>query len=84
MWNVHLHTCLNFIACASLPFHTSIYHQRGRITHHDRFISFIGMKGFYRRPSKAIEQGGGFFIPGLEGERIRIVTALALLVALLG
>ncbi len=42
------------------------------------------MKGFYRRPSKAIEQGGGFFIPGLEGERIRIVTALALLVALLG
>ena len=42
------------------------------------------MKGFYRRPSKAIEQGGGFFIPGLEGERIRIVTALALLVAILG
>ena len=41
------------------------------------------MKGFYRRPSKAIEQGGGFFFPGLEGERIRIVTAFALLIALL-
>jgi hypothetical protein len=42
-----------------------------------------GMKGFYRRPSKAIEQGGGFFIPGLEGERVRILSALALFVALL-
>lgn len=43
-----------------------------------------GMKGFYRRPSKAIEQGGGFFVPGLEGERVRLLTAFALLVALLG
>lgn len=42
-----------------------------------------GMKGFYRRPSKAIEQGGGFFVPGLEGERVRLLTAFALLVALL-
>jgi hypothetical protein len=42
-----------------------------------------GMKGFYRRPSKAIEQGGGFFIPGLEGERVRLLSAFALLVALL-
>ena len=41
------------------------------------------MKGFYRRPSKAIEQGGGFFIPGLEGERVSIITAFALLIALL-
>ena len=43
-----------------------------------------GMKGFYRRPSKAIEQGGGFFVPGLEGERVRLLTAFALLIALLG
>ncbi|CAN0432312.1 unnamed protein product [Ascophyllum nodosum] len=24
---------------------------------------------YYRRPSAAIEQGGGFFVPGLEGFR---------------
>jgi hypothetical protein len=37
-----------------------------------------GMKGYYRRPSRAIEKGGGFFVPGLEGERIRLLTAVAL------
>jgi len=36
-----------------------------------------GMKGYYRRPSRAIEKGGGFFVPGLEGERIRVITAAA-------
>ena len=34
-----------------------------------------GMKGYYRRPSRAIEKGGGFYVPGLEGEKIRIVSA---------
>lgn len=29
-------------------------------------------KGFYIRPSAAIEKGGGFFIPGLEGRKLRI------------
>lgn len=33
---------------------------------------------FYKNPSKAIEKGGGFFIPGLRGPRLRIaVSALA-------
>lgn len=41
-----------------------------------------GMKGYYRRPSRAIEKGGGFFIPGLEDEKIRIV-AVAILFAML-
>ena len=35
-----------------------------------------GMKGYYRRPSKAIENGGGFFVPGLEGERIRLLSSV--------
>ncbi len=39
-----------------------------------------GMKGYYRRPSRAIERGGGFFVPGLEGERIRFITAAALVI----
>ena len=38
-----------------------------------------GMKGYYRRPSRAIEKGGGFFVPGLEGERIRVISAAALI-----
>ena len=41
--------------------------------------SIAGMKGMYVRPSRAIEKGGGFFVPGLEGERIRIVSAVLLL-----
>lgn len=35
------------------------------------------------RPSAAIERGGGFFVPGLEGEKIRLASALLLLLLLL-
>lgn len=38
-----------------------------------------GMKGYYVRPSRAIEKGGGFFVPGLEDEKIRIVSGVFLL-----
>ncbi|KAA8494103.1 hypothetical protein FVE85_4078 [Porphyridium purpureum] len=31
-----------------------------------------GSKALYKRPSIAIEKGGGFYIPGLEGPRLRI------------
>ncbi|KAM3571928.1 hypothetical protein VYU27_006057 [Nannochloropsis oceanica] len=37
---------------------------------------------FYKRPSKAIEMGGGFFIPGLEGYKLRLATAVLVLVLL--
>lgn len=39
-----------------------------------------GLKGYYTRPSRAIEKGGGFFIPGLQEERIRLISAAVLLV----
>ncbi|KAJ1451857.1 hypothetical protein M885DRAFT_528741 [Pelagophyceae sp. CCMP2097] len=39
-------------------------------------------KGFYVRPSAAIERGGGFFVPGLEGGRLRIAIGLTLLLLL--
>mmetsp|Transcript_432 Transcript_432/g.780 ORF Transcript_432/g.780 Transcript_432/m.780 type:complete len:321 (-) Transcript_432:515-1477(-) len=29
---------------------------------------------FYKRPSKAIERGGGFYVPGLRGYRLRIAV----------
>ena len=32
-----------------------------------------GTKGLYVRPSKALEVGGGFYVPGLEGYRLRLV-----------
>ncbi|KAH8099239.1 D-arabinose 1-dehydrogenase [Aureococcus anophagefferens] len=47
-------------------------------------------KGFYIRPSAAIERGGGFFVPGLEGTKLRValggglVGLVALSVALGG
>ncbi|CAN0107161.1 unnamed protein product [Ectocarpus fasciculatus] len=33
----------------------------------------------YRRPSAAIERGGGFFVPGLEGFKARFVLAVVIL-----
>lgn len=43
--------------------------------------STTGLKGMYRRPSKAIEQGGGFYVPGLEGPRLRFLTSVILILA---
>ena len=40
-----------------------------------------GKKGYYVRPSKAIEQGGGFYVPGLEDEKIRLVSSGAIILA---
>eukprot|EP00981_Chlorochromonas_danica_P000266 scaffold61_cov180-Ochromonas_danica.AAC.18 len=42
-----------------------------------------GRRGYYVRPSAAIERGGGFFVPGLEGDKIRLASALLLLLLLL-
>jgi hypothetical protein len=38
-------------------------------------------RGIYSRPSAAIERGSGFFIPGLEGPRIRLIFGLTVLIA---
>lgn len=38
-----------------------------------------GMKGYYTRPSRAIEKGGGFFVPNLEGNRIRYLSSVVLI-----
>ena len=36
-------------------------------------------KGVYARPSAAIEKGSGFFVPGLEGPKVRLAVGLILL-----
>lgn len=36
-------------------------------------------RGIYSRPSAAIEKGSGFFIPGLEGSRVRFVFGIVVL-----
>lgn len=38
---------------------------------------------YYRRPAKAVERGGGFFIPGLEGDKLRLAAASFVSVALI-
>lgn len=38
--------------------------------------------GVYSRPSGALERGSGFFIPGLEGPKIRLVSGTVLLLAI--
>jgi hypothetical protein len=30
---------------------------------------------FYRRPAKALERGGGFYVPGFEGDRLRLALS---------
>ncbi|KAL7581797.1 hypothetical protein ACA910_022325 [Epithemia clementina (nom. ined.)] len=42
----------------------------------------LGRKdGVYVRPSAAIERGSGFFVPGLEGPKVKVVVASVLLIA---
>jgi hypothetical protein len=38
-------------------------------------------RGVYSRPSGAIERGSGFFVPGLEGPKVRLAVGLVLMVA---
>ena len=38
--------------------------------------------GFYARPSAAVERGGGFYVPGLEGSKLRLAAATVLSVGL--
>ena len=38
--------------------------------------------GYYKRPSAALEQGGAFYVPGLEGSRLRVAAASVLSVGL--
>ena len=38
-------------------------------------------QGVYVRPSGAIEKGSGFFVPGLEGPKVRLLIGVILLVA---
>eukprot|EP00978_Attheya_sp_CCMP212_P033114 scaffold132193_cov37-Attheya_sp.AAC.2 len=37
-------------------------------------------KGVYSRPSAAIERGSGFFVPGLEGSRVRLLFGALVLI----
>lgn len=37
-------------------------------------------KGVYVRPSAAIERGSGFYVPGLEGSRVRLLFGAAVLI----
>lgn len=38
--------------------------------------------GYYARPSAALEQGGGFYVPGFEGSKLRLASAILLSISL--
>eukprot|EP00171_Calliarthron_tuberculosum_P015055 IDg15055t1 len=56
-------------------------HTLSTIRTHRCFINASAQKppavksSFYKNPSKAIEKGGGFYIPGLRGPRLRVFVA---------
>eukprot|EP00316_Scyphosphaera_apsteinii_P004827 CAMPEP_0119337264 /NCGR_PEP_ID=MMETSP1333-20130426/93601_1 /TAXON_ID=418940 /ORGANISM="Scyphosphaera apsteinii, Strain RCC1455" /LENGTH=280 /DNA_ID=CAMNT_0007348271 /DNA_START=17 /DNA_END=859 /DNA_ORIENTATION=+ len=38
--------------------------------------------GYYKRPAAAVERGGGFYVPGLEGYKLRLAVSLVLSVGI--
>ena len=66
---------------ASLVLHSKTLVRRPLFLADEKDLDGIrGLRGYYRRPSRAIEKGGGFFVPGLEDEKIRVLSASLLLV----
>lgn len=86
---------LGLLATASMPasaFQTAIPERRivpsqfHRLASQSAFRLFskpetnkFKTKGVYVRPSGAIERGSGFFVPGLEGPRVRLLFGVVLL-----
>lgn len=65
---------------------TTIPRSSHRRINHDEYQTTTSLyaeqsrkKGVYARPSAAIERGSGFFIPGLEGPRVRLLFGLIVL-----
>lgn len=55
-------------------------HSRLLMGNDDNSLDQRGMKGYYTRPSRAIEKGGGFYIPGLEDQKIRWLSGLLIII----
>lgn len=75
------HTCL----FASDPKDPELKGVKGMKGYYGMFSSLYIIPSFIDefilvRPSRAIEKGGGFFIPGLEGGKVRLLSAIVLLV----
>eukprot|EP00638_Chattonella_subsalsa_P009646 CAMPEP_0117751904 /NCGR_PEP_ID=MMETSP0947-20121206/11265_1 /TAXON_ID=44440 /ORGANISM="Chattonella subsalsa, Strain CCMP2191" /LENGTH=335 /DNA_ID=CAMNT_0005570399 /DNA_START=4 /DNA_END=1011 /DNA_ORIENTATION=+ len=56
--------------------------SRRKLASNDEEKSPQNLKGYYVRPSAALERGGGFFVPGLEGGRLQLLVAALALVLL--
>lgn len=54
--------------------------EKSRTTTTTRTSKSARERGIYARPSAAIERGSGFFVPGLEGPRIRVLFGITVLV----
>jgi len=70
-------------SCRTLPFHGALPYYASPVEGNfktTRLGAEKNTKGVYARPSAAIERGSGFFIPGLEGPRVRLLFGVVLLV----
>ena len=80
---------LSFL-CQSSAFHAPLKHTSPHQQYEHRYLvrlksqpPKLGKKeGVYVRPSAAIERGSGFFVPGLEGPKVRLASGIVLFCAL--
>jgi hypothetical protein len=68
----------SFVAPAGISRRLSSLQEPCWVLHAEKNIQ--KQKGVYVRPSGAIERGSGFFVPGLEGPRVRLVFGGVLLI----
>jgi len=74
------------IRTAAFSLQSSSSHLRGQRTAAPRLRLVLNLstpkkprpKGVYARPSAAIEKGSGFFVPGFEGSRVRILFSVVI------
>jgi hypothetical protein len=67
------------------PFHHETHHpilllHQAKSSSTETTKSKKKVQGVYARPSAAIERGSGFFVPGLEGSRVRILFGITVLI----
>lgn len=63
--------------------HTRQQHNHRYLVRLEAKETKLGKKeGVYVRPSAAIERGSGFFVPGLEGPKVRLASGIVLFCAL--
>ena len=77
----HLVSVLAFSPCSSPPLRSKPRRTPSSLSATDDSSKSARSRGIYSRPSAAIERGSGFFIPGLEGSKIRFLFGITAILA---